>query len=117
MDDPNEEEEPTNDAHEGEECKKLGRVVEEDGVPPTRASLRLKDLDKLFGSHANQKWKRTWNVIRSGLFVVGMMPCFCVARSEMMLRGVNGQRPPVRVGECSSCPRNYPGTMTLASWP
>ena len=46
MDDPNEEEEPTNDAHEGEECKEVERVVEEDGVPPTRASLRLKDLDK-----------------------------------------------------------------------
>ena len=42
----NEEEEPTNDAHEEEECKEVERVVEEDGVPPTRASLRLKDLDK-----------------------------------------------------------------------
>ena len=46
MDDPSEEEEPTNDAHEEEECKELERVVEEDGVPPTRASLCLKDLDK-----------------------------------------------------------------------
>ena len=46
VDDPNEEEEQTNDAHEGEECKKLKRLVEEDGVPPTRASLRLKDQDK-----------------------------------------------------------------------
>jgi hypothetical protein len=48
VDDPNEEEEPTNDAHEGEECKEVERVVEEDGVPPTRASLRLKDLDKFW---------------------------------------------------------------------
>ena len=48
VDDPNEEEEPTNDAHEGEECKEVRRVVEEDGVPPTRASLRLKDLDKFW---------------------------------------------------------------------
>ena len=45
VDDPNEEEEPTNDAHEEEECKEIERVVEEDGVPPTRASLHLKDLD------------------------------------------------------------------------
>ena len=48
VDDPNEEEEPTNDAHEGEECKEVERVVEEDWVPPTRASLRLKDLDKFW---------------------------------------------------------------------
>ena len=48
MDYPNEEEEPTNDAHEEEECKEVERVVEEDGVPPTRASLRLKDLDKFW---------------------------------------------------------------------
>ena len=47
MDDPNEEEDPTNDAHEEEECKEVERVVEEDRVPPTRASLRLKDLDKV----------------------------------------------------------------------
>ena len=46
VDDQNEEEEPTNDAHEEEECKEVERVVEEAGVPPTRASLRLKDLDK-----------------------------------------------------------------------
>ena len=46
LDDPNEEKVPTNDAHEGDECKEVERVVEEDGVPPTRASLRLKDLDK-----------------------------------------------------------------------
>ena len=46
--DPNEEEEATNDAHEEEECKEVERVVEEDGVPPTRASLRLKDLDKFW---------------------------------------------------------------------
>ena len=46
VDDPNEKEESTNDAHEEEECKAVERVVEEDGVPPTRASLRLKDLDK-----------------------------------------------------------------------
>ena len=48
VDDPNEEEEPTNDAHEGEECKEVERVVGEDGVPPTRASLRLKDLGKFW---------------------------------------------------------------------
>ena len=48
MDDPNEEEEPTNDAHEGEECKEVERVDEEDGVPPTRASLCLRDLDKFW---------------------------------------------------------------------
>ena len=48
VDDPNEGEEPTNDANEGEECKEVERVVEEDGVPPTRASLRLKDLDKFW---------------------------------------------------------------------
>ena len=48
VDDPNEEEEPTNDAHEEEECKEVERVVEEDGVPPTRASLRLKDLVKFW---------------------------------------------------------------------
>ena len=54
-------------------------------------------------------------MIRSGLFVVGMMPCFCVAWSYMMLRGGTGQRPTVPVGECSSCPRNYRGKMTLAS--
>ena len=48
VDDPNEEEEPTNDAHEEEECKEVERVVEEDGVPPTRAPLRLKDLDKFW---------------------------------------------------------------------
>ena len=46
VDDPNGEEEPTNDAQEGEECKEVERVVGEDGVPPTRASLRLKDLDE-----------------------------------------------------------------------
>ena len=43
-----EEEEPTNDAHEGEECKEVERVVEEDEVPPTRVSLRLKDLYKIW---------------------------------------------------------------------
>ena len=48
VDDPNEEEELPNDAHEEEECKEVERVVEEDWVPPTRASLRLKDLDKLW---------------------------------------------------------------------
>ena len=48
VDDANEEEEPTNDAHEEEECKEVERVVEEDGVPPTRASLRLKDLDEFW---------------------------------------------------------------------
>ena len=48
VDDPNEEEEPTNDAHEEEECKEVERVVEEDWVPPTRASLRLQDLDKFW---------------------------------------------------------------------
>ena len=48
VDDPNEEEEPTNDAHEEEECKEVEGVVEEDGVPPTRAPLRLKDLDKFW---------------------------------------------------------------------
>ena len=48
VDDPNEEEEPTNDAHEEEECKEVERVVEQDGVPPTSASLRLKDLDKFW---------------------------------------------------------------------
>ena len=48
VDDPNEEQEPTNDAHEEEEYKELDRVVEEDGVPPTRAALRLKDLDKFW---------------------------------------------------------------------
>ena len=48
VDDPNEEEEPTNDADEEEECKEVERVVEEDGVPPTRAPLRLKDLDKFW---------------------------------------------------------------------
>ena len=37
-----EEEEPTR------ECKEVERGVEEDGVPPTRASLRLKDLDKFW---------------------------------------------------------------------
>ena len=48
VDDPNKKEEPTNDAHEEEECKEKERRVEEDGVPPTRAPLRLKDLDKLW---------------------------------------------------------------------
>ena len=48
VDDPTEEEEQTKDAHEEEECKEVERVVEEDGVPPTRASLRLKDLDKFW---------------------------------------------------------------------
>ena len=48
VDTPKEEEEPTNDAHEEEECKEVERVVEEHGVPPTRASLRLKDLDKFW---------------------------------------------------------------------
>ena len=47
-DDPDEEEEPRNDAHQEEECKEVKRVVEEDGVPPTRASPRLKDLDKFW---------------------------------------------------------------------
>ena len=51
VDDSNEEEEPTNDAHEEEKCKEVERVVEEDGVPPTRASLRLKDVEKFLGSH------------------------------------------------------------------
>ena len=46
VDDLNEEEEPTKDAHEEAECKEVEVLVEEDGVPPTRASLRLKDLDK-----------------------------------------------------------------------
>ena len=41
-------EKPTNDAHEEEECKEVEIVVEEDGVPPTRAPLRLKDLDKFW---------------------------------------------------------------------
>ena len=48
VDHPNEEEEPTRDAHEEEECKEVERVVGEDGVPPTRASLHLKDLDKFW---------------------------------------------------------------------
>ena len=48
VDDAKEEEEPTNDAHEEEECKDVERVVEEDGVPPTRASLPLKDLGKFW---------------------------------------------------------------------
>ena len=46
VDDPDEEEEPTNDAHGEDECKEVERVVEEYEVPPTRAPLRLKDLDK-----------------------------------------------------------------------
>ena len=65
VDDPNEEEEPTNDAHEEEECKGVEGVVEEHGVPPTRASLRLKDVDKFWvpmqldmekDSECDRKW-------------------------------------------------------------
>ena len=48
VDDPNEEGEPANDVHEEEECKEVERVVEEVGVPPTRASLRLKNLDNFW---------------------------------------------------------------------
>ena len=46
VDDPNKEEKPTNDAHEEEECKEVEMVVEKDGVRPSGASLRLKDLNK-----------------------------------------------------------------------
>ena len=113
--DPNEEEEPTNDAHEEEECKEVERVVEEDGVPPTRASLRLKDVDTFWvpmrlETEKYSECDKEWVV--------------CCGYDAMLLRGSelddaprsgNRQRPSVRDGECSSCPRNYPKRMTLAS--
>ena len=110
VDDPNQEEEPTNDAHEEEECKEVERVVEENGVPPTRAALRLKDLDKFWvpmqlEMEKDAECDKEWVV--------------CCGYDATLLRGLelgNGQRPPVSVGECSSCPRNYRGMMTLASW-
>ena len=54
-------------------------MVEEDGVPPTRAPLRLKDLDK-FWVPMQLEMERIPSVIRSRLFVVGMIPCFHVAQ-------------------------------------
>ena len=89
-------------------------MVGEDGVPPTRASLRLKDLDKFWVPMQLEMEKdlecdKEWAV--------------CCGYDAMLLRGSELDYAPrsewtqVRVGECSSCPRNYPGRMTLASWP
>ena len=78
VDDPNKEGEPTNDAHVGEECKEVERVVEEDGVPPTRASLRLKDLDK-FWVPMRLKMKKDWECDKE--WVV------CCGYDAMLLRG------------------------------
>ena len=78
VDDQNEEEEPTNDAHEGDECGEVERVVEEDEVPPTRASLRLKDLDKFWvpmqlGMEKDLECDKEWVV--------------CCGYDAMLLRG------------------------------
>ena len=97
VDHPNEEEEPTNDAHEGEECKEVERVVEEDGVPLTRAFLRLKDLEK-FGVPMQLEMEKDLECDKE--WVV------CCGYDDMLLRG----------SELDDAPRSERTKATRPGW-
>ena len=115
MDDPNEEEEPTNDAHEEEECQGVERVVGEAWLPPTRAPLLLHDLDIFWvpmqlEMEKDSECDKEWVV--------------CCGYDAMLLRDselddalrsewTKATRPGWRM---LIMPPNYRGKMTLASW-